>query len=171
MARTGRAQAAADPWAAAVAGLQRNAAQLGDNLQRSVQRMMHAKRVRPQAEQQASQRRPFSASLASVSQAANAAAGAAAIVVAAAAAPPPAAAPATAWSGGSHGSGGGTVSKEEVGRATWTFLHTLAAQYPERPSRRQKTDARNLVRGLPCGLPCCWAAPGGSAAGPAARLV
>jgi len=24
----------------------------------------------------------------------------------------------------------GTVSKEELGRSTWTFLHTLAAQVP-----------------------------------------
>lgn len=43
------------------------------------------------------------------------------------------------------GGGGGAVSKEEVGRATWTFLHTLAAQFPESPTRQQQRDARNLV--------------------------
>lgn len=49
----------------------------------------------------------------------------------------------------------GAVSKEEVGRATWTFLHTLAAQYPERPTRQQKRDAKELIdiltRMYPCG--------------------
>ena len=47
------------------------------------------------------------------------------------------------------------TSKEELGTATWTFLHTLAAQYPDRPSSRQKRDARNLIdimtRLYPCG--------------------
>ncbi len=47
------------------------------------------------------------------------------------------------------------VSREEVGRASWTFLHTLAAQYPERPTRQQKRDVRNLIdiltRMYPCG--------------------
>lgn len=42
-------------------------------------------------------------------------------------------------------SGSGAVSREEVGRATWTFLHTLAAQYPEHPTRQQQKDAKNLV--------------------------
>lgn len=50
---------------------------------------------------------------------------------------------------------GGGSSKEQVGRATWTFLHTLAAQYPEHPTYRQKRDARNLIdimtRMYPCG--------------------
>lgn len=40
---------------------------------------------------------------------------------------------------------GQAVSQAEVGRATWIFLHTLAAQYPERPSRQQRRDVRNLV--------------------------
>ncbi len=41
---------------------------------------------------------------------------------------------------------GGRVSKEELGRATWVLLHTMAAQYPVRPSRQQQQDAKNLVR-------------------------
>lgn len=47
------------------------------------------------------------------------------------------------------------ISKEEIGRATWTFLHTLCAQYPEHPTRRQQQDARSLIdiltRMYPCG--------------------
>lgn len=41
------------------------------------------------------------------------------------------------------------VSKEEIGRATWLFLHTLAAQYPDEPTRQQMRDARQLVRRSP----------------------
>jgi CHASE2 domain-containing sensor protein len=37
------------------------------------------------------------------------------------------------------------VSKEELGRATWTFLHTLAAQYPEKPTRSQQKDVKAMV--------------------------
>ncbi|KAI8532677.1 hypothetical protein RHMOL_Rhmol11G0232000 [Rhododendron molle] len=37
------------------------------------------------------------------------------------------------------------VTKEELGRATWTFLHTLAAQYPDNPTRQQKKDVKQLV--------------------------
>ena len=47
------------------------------------------------------------------------------------------------------------TSKEDVGRATWTFLHTLAAQYPDKPSFQQKRDAKQLIdiltRMYPCG--------------------
>lgn len=53
-------------------------------------------------------------------------------------------APSSSGQGRSSGSAG-TVSREEVGRATWTFLHTLAAQYPEHPTRQQQRDAKNLV--------------------------
>lgn len=37
------------------------------------------------------------------------------------------------------------MSKEDLGRGTWTFLHTLAAQWPQQPSKQQKKDARTLV--------------------------
>lgn len=38
------------------------------------------------------------------------------------------------------------TSKEQLGRSTWTLLHTMAAQYPEKPSKRQKRDVQTLVR-------------------------
>uniref|UniRef100_A0A7R9VKP3 Sulfhydryl oxidase n=1 Tax=Chlamydomonas euryale TaxID=1486919 RepID=A0A7R9VKP3_9CHLO len=45
--------------------------------------------------------------------------------------------------------------KAELGRATWTLLHTLAAQLPDRPTRQQQRDAKGLVdiltRCYPCG--------------------
>jgi hypothetical protein len=41
---------------------------------------------------------------------------------------------------------GGAVTREELGRCTWTLLHTLAAQYAEQPTKQQQRDARELVR-------------------------
>ncbi len=41
---------------------------------------------------------------------------------------------------------GGGISKEELGRGTWTFLHTLAAQWPQQPTRQQQKDLTSLVR-------------------------
>ncbi|OAY39272.1 FAD-linked sulfhydryl oxidase ERV1 [Manihot esculenta] len=46
------------------------------------------------------------------------------------------------------------VTKEELGRATWTFLHTLAAQYPEKPTRQQKKDVKELMAILSRMYPC-----------------
>jgi Erv1 / Alr family len=37
------------------------------------------------------------------------------------------------------------VTKEVLGRSTWTLLHTLAAQYPINPTRSQERDVRTLV--------------------------
>lgn len=39
------------------------------------------------------------------------------------------------------------VSKEELGRATWTMLHTLAVQYPQAPTKQQQKDVKTLVLG------------------------
>lgn len=39
-----------------------------------------------------------------------------------------------------------TVSKEELGRATWTMLHTLAVQYPQAPTKQQQKDVKTLVK-------------------------
>ncbi|KAJ6692413.1 ALR/ERV [Salix purpurea] len=46
------------------------------------------------------------------------------------------------------------LTKEELGRATWTFLHTLAAQYPEHPTRQQKKDVKELMAILSRMYPC-----------------
>ncbi|KNA16647.1 hypothetical protein SOVF_087170 [Spinacia oleracea] len=46
------------------------------------------------------------------------------------------------------------VTKEDLGRSTWTFLHTLAAQYPERPTRQQKKDVKELMAILSRMYPC-----------------
>ncbi|KAI9127784.1 hypothetical protein K1719_000777 [Acacia pycnantha] len=46
------------------------------------------------------------------------------------------------------------VTKEELGRATWTFLHTLAAQYPDNPTRQQKKDVNELMGILSRMYPC-----------------
>ncbi|XP_028780588.1 FAD-linked sulfhydryl oxidase ERV1 isoform X3 [Neltuma alba] len=56
------------------------------------------------------------------------------------------------------------VTKEELGRATWTFLHTLAAQtsqqrglfsqYPDNPTRQQKKDVKELMGILSRMYPC-----------------
>ncbi|CAN8288418.1 unnamed protein product [Cochlearia groenlandica] len=48
----------------------------------------------------------------------------------------------------------GPVTKEELGKATWTFLHTLAAQYPEKPTRQQKKDVKELMAILSRMYPC-----------------
>lgn len=36
--------------------------------------------------------------------------------------------------------------REEVGRATWMLLHTIAAQFPDKPTKRQQQDVKTLVR-------------------------
>ncbi|KAI4367123.1 hypothetical protein MLD38_022894 [Melastoma candidum] len=46
------------------------------------------------------------------------------------------------------------VTKEELGRCTWTFLHTLAAQYPDNPTRQQKRDVKELMAILSRMYPC-----------------
>ncbi|KAI5066931.1 hypothetical protein GOP47_0017459 [Adiantum capillus-veneris] len=46
------------------------------------------------------------------------------------------------------------ASKESLGHATWTFLHTLAAQFPEKPTRQQQRDAKELMAILSRLYPC-----------------
>lgn len=43
---------------------------------------------------------------------------------------------------------------EQLGRATWTFLHTTAAYYPERPTPSQRTSMLGLLNSLPALYPC-----------------
>ena len=47
---------------------------------------------------------------------------------------------------------------EQLGRATWTFLHTTAAYYPDRPSREQRVNMLSLLRALPVLYPCSFCA-------------
>jgi len=69
----------------------------------------------------------------------------------------------------SHSSQGSTVDKapkevikavecpmdrDEVGRATWGLLHTLAAYYPNEPSTEQQVHAELLMRSLAQLYPC-----------------
>jgi FAD-linked sulfhydryl oxidase len=64
----------------------------------------------------------------------------------AAAAPPPPRPPPPAASAG--------VTREALGRATWTLLHTLAARFPDHPTRRQRRDAESLIDALTRVYPC-----------------
>lgn len=61
----------------------------------------------------------------------------------------------TSPSGDADGNSRAKTSKEDLGRATWTFLHTFAAQFPDEPTKRQERDARELImiltRMYPCG--------------------
>ncbi|KAI8358214.1 ERV/ALR sulfhydryl oxidase domain-containing protein [Mortierella sp. GBAus27b] len=47
--------------------------------------------------------------------------------------------------------------KDILGRATWTFLHTMAAYYPDRPSTQEQSTMKSLLSSFsqfyPCG-PC-----------------
>lgn len=49
---------------------------------------------------------------------------------------------------------GRPVSKEELGRATWTLLHTLGAQFPDKPTKQQKRDVKELMAILSRVYPC-----------------
>mmetsp|Transcript_25502 Transcript_25502/g.55437 ORF Transcript_25502/g.55437 Transcript_25502/m.55437 type:complete len:199 (-) Transcript_25502:479-1075(-) len=44
--------------------------------------------------------------------------------------------------------------REEIGRDTWTLLHTIAAYYPNTPSVREQCSARTLVKSLAQLYPC-----------------
>lgn len=43
---------------------------------------------------------------------------------------------------------------EELGRSTWTFLHSAAAYYPDTPTAVQKTSMKALIDALPHVYPC-----------------
>ncbi|KAG2011654.1 growth factor [Coprinopsis cinerea AmutBmut pab1-1] len=47
---------------------------------------------------------------------------------------------------------------EVLGRATWTFLHTAAAYYPDKPTPTQRANMLMLLRSLPIVYPCSWCA-------------
>lgn len=43
---------------------------------------------------------------------------------------------------------------EQLGRATWTFLHTTAAYYPTKPTASQQRSMLGLLHSLPTLYPC-----------------
>jgi len=40
------------------------------------------------------------------------------------------------------------VSKENLGTSTWTFLHSIAASFPQNPSEEYKTHFANLLNSM-----------------------
>lgn len=44
--------------------------------------------------------------------------------------------------------------RELLGQSTWTFLHALAAYYPEHPTEEEKSAVRGLVQALKLLYPC-----------------
>ncbi|KAJ4966888.1 hypothetical protein NE237_018737 [Protea cynaroides] len=46
------------------------------------------------------------------------------------------------------------LTKEELGRATWTLLHTIAAQFPDHPTKQQRRDVKELMAILSRIYPC-----------------
>ncbi|KAF7308293.1 Sulfhydryl oxidase [Mycena chlorophos] len=44
--------------------------------------------------------------------------------------------------------------KDQLGNATWTFLHTAAAYYPTNPTPNQRTQMLALIGSLPALYPC-----------------
>ena len=47
---------------------------------------------------------------------------------------------------------------EELGRSTWTFLHTTAAYYPIEPTTTQQEQMLGLIKGLAAFYPCSYCA-------------
>jgi len=47
---------------------------------------------------------------------------------------------------------------EQLGRSSWTLLHTVAASYPERPSIQQQQDASTFISSFSRLYPCYWCA-------------
>ena len=43
---------------------------------------------------------------------------------------------------------------EQLGNATWTFLHTTAAYYPEKPTMQHRVNMLSLLRALPVLYAC-----------------
>ncbi|KAF9205203.1 hypothetical protein BGZ49_004336 [Haplosporangium sp. Z 27] len=46
------------------------------------------------------------------------------------------------------------ADKEILGRATWTFLHTMAAYYPEKPSSMEQSTMKSLLSSFSQFYPC-----------------
>ncbi|XP_063977211.1 FAD-linked sulfhydryl oxidase ALR [Diachasmimorpha longicaudata] len=46
------------------------------------------------------------------------------------------------------------LDKDELGTATWSFLHTMAAYFPEKPTREQSNDMRTFFDVFSKFYPC-----------------
>lgn len=47
---------------------------------------------------------------------------------------------------------------EELGRSSWTLLHSIAATYPETPSTKQQADLKQFVKLFGTFYPCWFCA-------------
>ena len=47
---------------------------------------------------------------------------------------------------------------EQLGRSSWTLLHSIAATYPEKPSIQQQQDASTFISSFSRLYPCHWCA-------------
>ncbi|TEB36706.1 hypothetical protein FA13DRAFT_1617313, partial [Coprinellus micaceus] len=47
---------------------------------------------------------------------------------------------------------------EVLGRSTWSFLHTAAAYFPDKPTPAQRASMISLIRSLSVVYPCTWCA-------------
>ncbi|KAH3861947.1 FAD-linked sulfhydryl oxidase ALR-like [Dreissena polymorpha] len=50
------------------------------------------------------------------------------------------------------------LDKDELGRHTWGFLHTMAANYPEQPSEQQQRDMKDMMHLFSKFYPCNYCA-------------